>query len=151
MYSNIPNIDQLNSWVNTYSNINLFLPSLSRNFTASALVTAGQGVCIDNTGKVYPYVTADTDKYIGIAARNTDGNGSTYVVLKGVLYVQNSGWAAGNVYYISNGGNISTAPGDMKVAVGIAKDTILVYTDLSGGGSTATDYGYAKSLMLMGG
>jgi hypothetical protein len=154
MVSSIANTPQFNSWLLETASYGILFPALSREFIAGVAIPAGRGVYIAADGKIYPYTTANTDKYIGVTSRGTDNGLKATVVLHGYVNVPLLGWAAGQVLYVTDGtGVLTTSVLDKKVAVGVAKDIILVYTDMGNGGAgPVTDAGgYAKSLMLMGG
>jgi hypothetical protein len=143
----INNDQQFAAWIST----NVRVPSIRRQFFSGAFITGGTGVYMSTDGKVYPYTTSNSDTYIGIAERTTAISCIFTVVIQGYLHVLGSGWSAGQVYYIQNGGTISTSVGDKKVAVGVGQDAIVIYTDLGNGGGIVAEDGYAKPLMLMGG
>jgi hypothetical protein len=142
----IQNDQQFLSWIRR----NAVISTLRKEFTAGVPITAGTGVYMSTDGKVYPYITAHQDTYIGIAENSTAVNCAFIVVLQGYLNVPSSGWQAGTVYSMTSGGSISSGAGDFKVAIGVETNGIVIYNWATGGSSTVDD-GYAKVLMLMGG
>ena len=154
MVSSLANTPQFNSWLLETASYGILFPALSREFIAGVAIPAGRGVYMATDGKIYPFTTSNSDNYVGVTSRGTDNGLKATVVLHGYVNVPLSGWAAGQVLYVTDGtGILTTTVLDKKVAVGVAKDTILVFTDMgNGGGTPSTDAGgYAKSLMLMGG
>lgn len=143
----INNDQQFAAWIAA----NVPIPSIRKQFFSGAFITGGTGVYMATDGKVYPYTTSNSDTYIGIAEKTTAISCVFTVVIQGYLKVVGSGWSAGQVYYIQNGGSLTTSAADKKVAIGVENDAVVVYTDLGNGGSAIVQDGYAKVLMLMGG
>lgn len=142
----ISNEQQFAAWI--VDNVNI--PSIKRVFTAGVPITAGTGVFMSTDGKVYPYTTSDMDTFLGLAQNTTAINCAFVVVMQGYIKIPLSGWQKGLVYFIQNGGSLTTFPADKKIAIGVGDDAVVIINNFGNGG-VAVDDGYAKSLMLMGG
>lgn len=108
---------------------NVDISTVRRCFKCGVAISAGTGVYISAVdGKIYPYTTTTKDAYVGIAEDSGMPNKFIDVVTHGYLKVPGSGWAAGLVYYVNNGGGLTAGAGDTAAAVGYAEDAIIVYT-----------------------
>lgn len=107
------------------------IPSIRKNLRAGVTLSAGVAVYMATDGRVYPYTTIEQDKYIGVVECGGDENCEVTVVFSGALKVKQLGWNRGIVYYVSNGGTLVTTIADAKVAVGIGRDEIVVFSGLT--------------------
>jgi hypothetical protein len=122
----IGNASMLKKWIVD----NVDMPVIKRCFTSGEPITEGTGVYMSTDGKVYTYDTANKDTYIGIASDSVYANKSVTIILQGYLKVPFSGWDKGILYYMDSSGNLVTTATNKKVAVGVAKDAIIVYNNL---------------------
>jgi len=87
--------------------------TVRRSFTAGAIINGGKAVWVDTDGLLYPFNITTTSQFgrcIGIAESSTVIGDSCSVVLSGESNLVGSGWVAGELYYISSTGFLSTTP-----------------------------------------
>lgn len=121
------NNPQLQNWLEQMVNIE----SIKKDFISGEDIPAGAAVCMHTDGAIYKYTTAKQDQYVGVAHENIPKRCECTVTLTGYLKVKGSGWQAGVVYYVQNGGGLVPGTGDAKIAVGVGRDAVIVFNNLS--------------------
>lgn len=106
---------------------------IKRDFVTGAIINGGKAVWIDSDGLLYPFDITNSSQFgkcIGIAETSALLGETCSVVLSGESNLVGSGWIAGEVYYISSTGFLSTTPptsGWCQIAgVGIDNEKICV-------------------------
>lgn len=107
------------------------IPAIRKDFRAGVDLPAGVAVYMATDGRVYPYQTTEQDKYIGVTECAAAVNCDITVVFTGYLKIKGSGWNKGIVYYVQNGGGLVPTIADAKVAVGVGRDAIVVFNNLT--------------------
>lgn len=104
-----------------------------KEFIAGEIINGGKAVIVDIDEKIYIMDITDTDhwyKFLGIAANSAIIDDPVNVVINGVTEVLGSGWLAGQGYYISSSGFLTTIPPTngmcKQIAVGISNEKISI-------------------------
>ena len=107
--------------------------TIKKDFTAGATINGGKAVWVDSDGLLYPFNISSSSQFgkcLGIAETSASIGQTCSVVLTGESSLIGSGWQAGELYYISSTGFLSTTPptsGWCQIAgVGVDNETICV-------------------------